>query len=104
MLVNLNRGELDGRRILQTRSHDLLWTASIKTSMNGAQLGLSWFLGEHAGHRTVFHSGGDTGFSSYILLVPDERLGIVLVSNWEGTPRKILVSEILDMLLPLGRR
>ena len=104
MLVNLNRGELDGRRILQTRSHDLLWTTTIKTSWNGAQMGLSWFLGEHAGRRTVFHPGGDTGFRSYILLVPDERLGIVLVSNWEGTPKEILVSEILDLLLPLGRR
>jgi CubicO group peptidase (beta-lactamase class C family) len=104
MLVNLNRGELDGRRILQTRSHDLLWTTTIKTSWNGAQMGLSWFLGEHAGRRTVFHPGGDTGFSSYILLVPDERLGIVLVSNWEETPTEILVSEILDLLLPLGRR
>jgi CubicO group peptidase (beta-lactamase class C family) len=100
MLVNLNRGELDGRRILQARSHDLLWTATIKTSMNGARLGLSWFIGEHAGRRTVFHPGGDTGFRSYILLVPDERLGIVLVSNWDGTPREILVSEILDLLLP----
>ena len=99
MLVNLNRGELDGHRILQTRSYDLLWTATTKTSRNGAQMGLSWFLGEHAGRRTVFHPGSDTGFRSYILLVPDERLGIVLVSNWEGAPREILVSEILDLLL-----
>ena len=99
MLVNLNRGELEGRRILKTGSYDLLWTPTTQTSMGNAKIGLSWFLDEKAGHRTVFHPGGDTGFRSYVLLLPDDRIGIVLVSNWDGTPRENLVNGILDLLL-----
>lgn len=102
MLANLNRGALDGRRILRATSYDLLWGPTIKTTVDGAQIGLSWFLGEHAGHRTVFHAGGDTGFRSYILLMPDDGIGIVVVSNWEGTPRETLVRGLLDLLLAAG--
>ena len=98
MLVNLNRGELNGRRILQANSYDSLWTPTAETTMD-AQMGLSWFLGKHGTHRTVFHPGGDTGFRSYILLLPDDGIGIVLASNWDGTPRETLVAGVRDMLL-----
>jgi hypothetical protein len=90
---------VDGRRILQTKSYDLLWAPTIETSVDGARIGLSWFVGQHAGHRTVFHPGGDTGFRSYILLLPDDGIGIVLESNWDGTPREAIIKEILDLVL-----
>lgn len=99
MLVNLNRGQLGGRRILRPESYDSLWTAATQTSMNGARIGLSWFLGEHAARRTVFHPGGDTGFRSYVMLLPDDGIGVALASNWEGTSRETLVQEVLDLVL-----
>jgi CubicO group peptidase (beta-lactamase class C family) len=104
MLANLNRGQLDGRRILQAATYDALWTPTVQTSQQGgARIGLSWFLGERAGRRTVFHAGGDTGFRSYLLLLPDAAIGVVLVSNWEGTPRETLVEGLVDLLLPSAR-
>jgi CubicO group peptidase (beta-lactamase class C family) len=102
MLANLNQGELDGRRILQAASYDSLWTPSVQSSPGPPSLtthvGLSWFVGEHAGRRTVSHAGGDIGFRSLVLLVPDERIGVVLASNWQETARETLVIEILDMV------
>jgi len=105
MLVNLNRGELDGRRILSAESHDLLWTPTTEKPAdtfplpNALQMGLSWGLGEHAGHRTVFHGGRDTGFRSYVLLLPDDGIGIVLASNWEQINIRALARNILDLIL-----
>ncbi len=105
MLVNLSRGELDGRRILRAESHDLLWTpttekpANTVPMPNAFQVGLSWGLGEHAGHRTVFHGGRDTGFRSYVLLLPDDGIGIVLASNWDQTDTRTLARGILDLIL-----
>jgi CubicO group peptidase (beta-lactamase class C family) len=99
MLVNLNRGKINGRRILREESYDLLWTSSTDTTRNDPQVGLSWFLGEHAGHRTVSHGGGDTGFRSYILLLPDDHIGIVLASNWQGTDTGAINYGILDLIL-----
>ena len=99
MLVNLNRGELDGHRILDAASYEHLWKPSTKKSQQGFQIGLSWFLGEYHGHRTVFHEGGDTGFRSFLLLLPDDGIGIVLASNWEQTDTGILARGILDLIL-----
>ncbi len=104
MLANLNRGELDGRRILRTASYDLLWTPTTATSTGDVEIGLSWFLGEYAGHRTVSHGGGDTGFRSYILLLPDENIGIVLASNWEGVDAGAIARGILDLILAYDDR
>jgi len=105
MLVNLNRGELDGRRILRGESHDLLWTPTTEKPADtvpmphALEMGLSWGLGEHAGHRTVFHGGRDTGFRSYVMLLPDDGIGIVLASNWEQTDIRALARSILDLIL-----
>jgi len=100
MLVNLGRGELGGRRILSAESYDILWTPSTELiTSRGEEIGLTWLLGEHAGHRTVFHGGGDTGFRSYILLLPDDGIGIVIASNWQETDRTTLVHGILDLVL-----
>ena len=102
MLVNLQRGELNGRRILQPESHKLLWQPSADTSTEGAQVGLSWFLGQYEGHRTISHGGGDTGFRSYIMLLPDTGIGIVLASNWSGTDTGLLARGVLELLVPSG--
>jgi len=103
MLANLNRGELNGSRILETESYELLWTPTADTTRDGAQIGLSWFLSEYNGHRTVFHSGGDTGFRSYLLMLPDEGIGMVLAINWSrgGLSRSVL-DQLLDLLLEDG--
>jgi CubicO group peptidase (beta-lactamase class C family) len=99
MLVNLNRGEINGQRILRAERYDLLWTTATETFTNESQVGLSWFLGEHAGYRTVGHGGGDTGFRSYILLLPDNNIGVVLASNWDRTSTVDLALSILDLIL-----
>jgi CubicO group peptidase (beta-lactamase class C family) len=85
MLVNLGWGELDGTRILRRESYDLLWTATTDSREDGLSVGLSWFLLEEEGHRVVMHGGGDTGFRSYILLMPDDDIGVVIASNWSNT-------------------
>jgi CubicO group peptidase (beta-lactamase class C family) len=102
MLANLNRGELNGRRILRAESYDLLWTPTF--SNDDVTVGLSWFLGEHDGHRTVGHGGGDTGFRSFIVLLPDNDIGIVLASNWEGTDSGVIARGVLDLVLATGNR
>jgi CubicO group peptidase (beta-lactamase class C family) len=103
MLVNLNKGELDGHRILEAESYELLWTPSVKISKDGEKTllptGLSWFLGEHDGHRTVAHGGGDRGFRSYILLLPDADIGVVVASNWSRTKVSDIVRGVLDIVL-----
>jgi len=99
MLVNLGRGELNGQRILQRESYDLLWGPSTDTTEDGLRVGLSWFLSDYEGHAVVGHGGGDTGFRSFILLLPDDGIGVVIASNWSGTDTEILANEIAHLVL-----
>lgn len=43
--------------------------------------GLGWFLQGYKGHRVVMHTGGVNGFVSSVTLVPDQNLGIVILTN-----------------------
>jgi CubicO group peptidase (beta-lactamase class C family) len=43
--------------------------------------------------------GSDTGFRSHFTLLPEENLGLVVASNYSGTPMNDLAEGILDILL-----
>ena len=99
--ANLNRGELDGARILGEKSYDLLWQPSASVDEN-ASVGLSWFLEERRGTRVVSHSGSDTGYSSYCALLPDvadEGIAVILASNYDRTPMRGIRDGVIDIVL-----
>jgi CubicO group peptidase (beta-lactamase class C family) len=94
--ANLNRGELDGHRILADESYELLWTPSPAPA---GDVGLSWFIGEHRGERTISHGGGDLGYTSYLIMVPERRTGIVLATNYDQSPVSTIARGLLDIVL-----
>jgi CubicO group peptidase (beta-lactamase class C family) len=97
VIVNLNRGQLNGNRILDEAGYELLWTPSVRAGAK-THVGLSWFLAEYEGRPVVTHGGGDLGFRSYITLLPDDDLGIVLASNYSQTPMRAVLAGVLDIL------
>jgi CubicO group peptidase (beta-lactamase class C family) len=80
-MANMNRGELDGNRILKVATYDVMWKPA---GEQFTRVGVSWFLGEHRGHRTVSHGGGDTGFRSNLVMIPDLKIAVVMMSNFDG--------------------
>src|SRR5262249_3857575 len=46
IVVNLNRGELDGRRILKSSTYDLLWKPAAPVPGRNWHVGISWFLAD----------------------------------------------------------
>jgi CubicO group peptidase (beta-lactamase class C family) len=45
------------------------------------QYGLGWFLQDYAGHHLVMHDGGVNGYLSSVTLVPQDHLGIIILTN-----------------------
>ncbi len=83
--ANLQHGELDGNRVLQSATLDAMWMGSIGNvhpaiPRNG-QVGLSWFVFYRNGHRCVGHMGQDDGFASLLLLVPESGAAVVSMAN-----------------------
>jgi CubicO group peptidase (beta-lactamase class C family) len=85
MLVNLNRGELDGRRILKGSTYDVLWKPAADVSKN-QRIGISWFLVDHKGQQVVEHNGSDDGFLTMLVLLPARKTGVVVMVNTDHAP------------------
>ncbi len=61
--------------------------------------GMGWFMFDYHGRKILNHSGGMDGMISYLVLVPEEKFGFVILSNSYETPSGALVYKILDLYL-----
>jgi CubicO group peptidase (beta-lactamase class C family) len=61
--------------------------------------GLGWFAGVYRGHRTVGHTGADPGFGSRLVLLPERRIGVVVLANSNTVPTSVMASAALDVAL-----
>jgi len=61
--------------------------------------GMGWFMFDYHGRKILNHSGGMDGMISYLVLVPEEKFGFVILSNSYDTPSGALVYKILDLYL-----
>jgi len=52
-------------------------------------VGLSWFLETRGGTRYVSHGGGDHGFRTDLVLAPDQRVAVVVMTNSEAGPTQL---------------
>lgn len=95
MLANLARGELGGKRILEDASFDVMWSRDDDTP----GVGLSWFLEDFAGRPCVVHTGSDVGFSSHCILLPEQGIGVIAMSNTDGARLSGLVTAALQAAL-----
>jgi CubicO group peptidase (beta-lactamase class C family) len=50
---------------------------------NFAAYGLAWVLRDYHGRKLVGHTGAVSGFVSRVMLVPEENLGVVILTNAE---------------------
>jgi len=44
-------------------------------------IGYGFQLSEINGNKTIGHYGGDRGFRSYLIMIPEEKIGLVLLAN-----------------------
>ena len=70
-----------------------------------ALYGLGWFLQEYNGRKIVQHTGGVNGFVTSVTLVPEEKLGIIVLTNTDANNfYEALKWEIMDAYMQLPYR
>lgn len=99
----LGHGKFGGKQIMSTGNLDEMWrpnthmrfeSALDKIGMPGANLaayGLGWFLQDFGGNLAVHHGGNIDGFSAMVAMIPDQNLGIVVLSNMDGSMSPIVL-------------
>jgi hypothetical protein len=67
--------------------------------------GLGWFVREYQGRKLVSHGGGGHGVTALVALMPQEKLGIAVLTNMDGQSLPTaLVYQILDAYLKVPDR
>jgi len=99
-IANMNRGELEGARILQASTYDQMWKPAALFHGKASPTGISWFLGEYQGHKLVEHGGGDTGFRTGMTMLPERKIAVVWMTNGDWLRNAPTVSHTaLDVAL-----
>jgi CubicO group peptidase (beta-lactamase class C family) len=114
--LQLNRGKFvdrDSRLFSEERSKEMWSPQTILPTRNPppplaglksnfADYALGWGLRDYHGRKLVGHTGGVAGFVSRVMLVPDENLGVVVLTNAEeGGAFDSILYHLLDHYLNL---
>ena len=115
VLAQLRRGALEGGgRLFSEAAGREMWSPQIPLRLpeppaplralapNFAAYGLGWSLRDYQGRKVVSHGGALTGMVSTVYLVPEENLGIVVLTNQEETGAySSVVYHVVDHYLRL---
>jgi len=109
MIFNLDHGISGGDTLLTKLTRNMVWTPHVShmvdhTSKNDfgrhfSAYGLGWGLGDYHGRMRVGHTGGYDGFITAVNLIPDEHLGIVVLTNGVKSPIWAATYHALDQFL-----
>lgn len=114
--LQLGRGTYESKKLFASDRSREMWTPQTVFSGISEQAekfiptrhfnlyGLGWILSDYHGHLVVSHGGGLDGMTSQVAMLPEERLGVVVLTNSETPLSNILVNKIFDEFLDVPQR
>ncbi|XQW85087.1 serine hydrolase [Thalassotalea piscium] len=112
--VYSNTGNQEKRLFSEAQS-DALWQARTLLPVSSsatendkthfAAYGLGWFMKDYHGVKLIYHTGGILGMVSKVVLVPEENLGMVILTNQQsGYAFNAISDQILNEFLNLPKK
>jgi len=110
MMLRLEHGSSDGLQLFSPESSWEMWTIhnpqGISPGVREARptthfrgYGLGWSLNDYQGRLVASHGGGYDGMFSRVVLVPEEKLGIVVLTNSMTSVSTAIANTVLDAYL-----
>ncbi|MFD2513823.1 serine hydrolase [Pontibacter locisalis] len=114
MRLQLNLGTYKGKEIFSEGASRNMWTAhnpfpvskkaeEITPSTHFTAAGLGWFVSDYEGRKLVYHGGGHEGMNSRTVLVPEENLGIVILTNSMSSIMTPVANYTIDQFLGIQK-
>ncbi len=108
--LQLRRGTVDGRTYFSEEAARTMWTPHMSFTVSRSAeerypsthfrgYGLGWGLMDYLGRKVVSHGGAYDGMYSRVVLVPEEQLGIVVLTNSMTSLPTAVAYRILDAYL-----
>jgi CubicO group peptidase (beta-lactamase class C family) len=109
--LQLGEGNYQGKQLLSSAVVDEMHTPQIVIPRGGfpanlipethfSTYGLGWFLDDYRGRKIVYHGGNIDGMSVLVAMIPEENLGLVVLTNMNGSfLPSLLMYKIFDAYL-----
>ena len=114
--LNLGQGEYEKQRVISAAAIKEMQTPQTIVRLEGPRgslypeahfltYGLGWFLSDYRGRKIVEHGGAIDGMRAQVGLMPEEKLGLVVLTNLHGTTLPhALMYKIFDVYLQAPER
>ena len=114
MMFNLNHGVHGNDTLVSARNFNMLWTPHNNFMVDHTRdndfnrhfnaYGLGWGISDFHGRLRVGHSGAIDGMLTAVTLIPDENLGIVVLTNGMKSPYAAATNYALELFLGVTPR
>lgn len=109
--MHLGKGVAGGKQILGRNNSEQMQTPQMVIQgtppfpeLGETSYGMGLFIETYRGHKHVEHGGNLDGFSLQLSFLPNEGIGVVVLTNLNGTPLRDLVPyAVYDRLLGLDK-
>jgi CubicO group peptidase (beta-lactamase class C family) len=86
-------------RLVARSTRDLMWTPLKPTDGKEDNYALGWGTGKDLGVLDVGHGGGQQGTSTFFMIVPERRAGVVVLINLDAGNASDLATELMKIVL-----
>ena len=105
--LHMNQGKWSDKQLLSPNNvaqmqmpQMVIQTALRWPELGHSSYGMAWTVGAYRGRKMVGHGGAIDGFVAQLMFLPQEKLGVVVLSNRGGQPvPTILTYNLFDRLL-----
>jgi len=113
VLMHLNEGVYgaDHKILISKRNHDEIWSPQTIIPVHNpgpyhthfASYGLGFFISDVNGYKELTHTGGLEGMVTEITMIPELKLGIIVLTNQEvGLAFRSITNQIKDHYLGIA--
>jgi CubicO group peptidase (beta-lactamase class C family) len=101
-ITQLNRGVGPaGDRVVSAMNLETTWAPQVAVSST-VNYGLGWFLAPFKGKRSISHGGNVYGFTAEVNFLPDDGIGVVVLSNADNSLLpNFAIGRALELLFDL---
>jgi CubicO group peptidase (beta-lactamase class C family) len=86
-------------RLVARSTRDLMWTPLKPTDGKDDPYALGWGTGKDLGVLDVGHGGGQQGTSTFFMIIPERRAGVVVLINLDEGHASDLATELMKIVL-----
>jgi CubicO group peptidase (beta-lactamase class C family) len=95
LIAHLNGGRSAKRQILSSQGVAALHAPGAPI-VPGIAYGMGWAIRTAPGPTTIWHDGDESNFHSHVRLIPEKRLGVVVLMNVGGTGNEAEIGRLVE--------